>query len=44
MIKTERLSIRLIAEDDWNALKDIWVDFSQSPYAQYDVPHTIDDI
>lgn len=44
MIKTERLSIRFVKEDDWKALKDIWVDFSQSPYAQYDAPHTIDDI
>ncbi len=43
MIKTERLSIRFVAEDDWKAVIDIWKDFSRSPYAQYDVPHVIDE-
>lgn len=39
MLKTERLIIRRIAEDDWRAVKAIWESEKQSPYAQYDRPN-----
>lgn len=42
-IKTDRLVIRYIREDDWKSIGDIWRDFSSSPFAQYDVPHDFDD-
>lgn len=41
-LKTERLMIRRIAEDDWESLQRIWKDFSFSEYAQYDTPHDTD--
>lgn len=43
-LQTDRLTIRRIQADDWASIRDIWVDFSASPYAQYDKPHlTVDD-
>ena len=39
LLKTERLTIRRIAEDDWKSLLVIWKDFSSSDFAQYDIPH-----
>ena len=42
-LKTERLVIRRIVEDDWRAIRDIWQDFNMSPYAQYDMPHCTED-
>lgn len=41
-LKTDRLTIRRIAEDDWKSLQRIWKDFSSSEYAQYDKPHDTD--
>lgn len=38
-LKTERLTIRRVIEDDWKGLQRIWKDFSTSEYAQYDIPH-----
>lgn len=38
ILKTERLIIRRITEDDWKAVKAIWEDQKQSRYAQYDKP------
>ena len=39
-LKTQRLNIRFIEENDWKSLMRIWDDFSHSQYAKYDVPHT----
>ena len=39
ILKTERLTIRYIVADDWKSIRDIWVDFNSSEYAQYDTPH-----
>ena len=43
LLKTERLTIRHIVADDWKSIKEIWVDFNASEYAQYDMPHITDD-
>ena len=43
MIKTERLTIRHIVADDWKMIKEIWVDFNDSAFSQYDMPHITDD-
>lgn len=42
-LKTERLTIRHIVADDWKSIRDIWVDFNSSEYAQYDTPHITED-
>lgn len=42
-IRTERLTLRRIAESDWPAVKAIWDSFRPSPYAQYDKPHPTDE-
>lgn len=42
-LKTERLTIRHIVADDWKRIRDIWVDFNSSEYAQYDTPHITED-
>lgn len=43
LLKTERLTIRPIVAEDWKSVRDIWVDFHGSAYAQYDKPHCTDD-
>ena len=43
LLKTERLAIRHIVADDWKSIRDIWVDFNSSEYAQYDTPHITED-
>ena len=43
LLKTERLTIRHIVSDDWKSIRDIWVDFNSSEYAQYDTPHITED-
>lgn len=43
LLKTNRLTIRHITADDWNSVKDIWLDFNAAPLAQYDKPHNTDD-
>ena len=43
MIRTERLTIRRICEDDWKAVQALWADAAGSPYAQYDRPNDPDD-
>lgn len=42
-LTTERLVIRPVKLDDWKSLKEIWIDFTASKYAQYDMPHATDD-
>ena len=39
LLKTERLAIRHVVADDWENIRDIWVDFNSSEYAPYDTPH-----
>ncbi len=39
---TDRLLIRPIEATDWPAVRNIWVDFTASPFAQYDKPHNTD--
>ena len=41
---TSRLTIRNLCPDDWKVIKEIWQDFDKSSYAQYDVPHSNNDI
>ena len=43
LLKTERLNIRRVVAHDWKSIRDIWVDFNASEYAQYDMPHITDD-
>lgn len=43
LLKTERLIIRHVTEDDWRSIKDIWENFNSSEFAQYDMPHNTDD-
>lgn len=43
LLKTERLNIRKIVEDDWRSVQRIWEDFNRSEYAQYDKPHVTDE-
>lgn len=42
-LKTKRLTIRRVTEEDWKGLQHIWKDFSNSEYAQYDIPHVTAD-
>lgn len=39
LLKTERLTIRHIIADDWESIKEIWVDFNAAAFSQYDKPH-----
>lgn len=43
-LKTERLTIRHIVSNDWKSIRDIWIDFNASEYAQYDTPHITEDV
>lgn len=43
LLTTDRLNIRPVELDDWKRLKEIWIDFTSSKYAQYDTPHATDD-
>ena len=43
LLKTERLTVRRVAADDWKSIRDIWVDFNSSNYSQYDTPHNTED-
>ena len=42
LLKTERLIIRHIEPNDWKSIKEIWTDFNNSPFSQYDMPHNTD--
>lgn len=39
MIRTHRLGLRRVRKEDWQQIREIWVDFNKSAYAQYDCPH-----
>lgn len=43
LLKTERLTIRPIVEEDWKSIQEIWEDFNRSPFSQYDKPHNTND-
>lgn len=43
LLKTERLCIRYIVEEDWKRIKEIWEDFNVSDFAQYDRFNNTDD-
>ena len=43
LLKTDRLTIRHIVADDWESIKDIWMDFNATALSQYDKPHDTDD-
>lgn len=43
LLKTERLTIRHIVADDWESIKEIWVDFNAAAFSQYDKPHNTED-
>lgn len=43
VINTERLKVRFIENDDWKQIQEIWNDFNDSDYVQYDKPHNTDD-
>lgn len=43
LLKTDRLTIRKIVADDWESIKEIWLDFNAAPLSQYDKPHNTDD-
>lgn len=39
LIKTNRLVIRPIVQNDWQSMQAIWADFNTSSFARYDMPH-----
>ena len=43
ILKTPRLNIRFIKPGDWESLIEIWKDFNESEFSQYDVPHSLDE-
>ncbi len=43
LLKTERLTVRRVNAEDWRSIRDIWIDFSKSDFAQYDRPHMTED-
>ena len=43
VLKTQRLTIRPVTADDWKSIKEIWIDFHNSAFSQYDRPHDTDD-
>ena len=43
ILKTPRLNIRFIKTGDWESLIEIWKDFNESEFSQYDVPHSLDE-
>lgn len=43
LLKTERLTIRHITENDWKSIKEIWENLNASEFAQYDMPHNVED-
>lgn len=40
LLKTERLTIRHITAEDWESIKELWMDFNASPFSRYDIPHS----
>ena len=42
-IKTERLIIRRVCENDRESIKEIWKDFNSSEFSKYDRPHSTKD-
>ncbi|MBQ8954770.1 MAG: GNAT family N-acetyltransferase [Clostridia bacterium] len=42
-IRTERLLLRAVTEEDWRDLQAIWVSVNGTPYARYDRPQPTSD-
>lgn len=42
-IKSDRLTIRRIQADDWQDIKEIWMDQKASAYGKYDQPNDTED-
>lgn len=40
LLQTDRLTVRPVEASDWKAMQAIWLDFSKSPYACFDCPHS----
>ena len=43
LLKTKRLTVRSITQNDWKSVKNILEDFNLGKYARYDVPQSTDD-
>ena len=43
LLQTDRLTVRPVEASDWKAMKAIWLDFSKSPYACFDCPHSTEE-
>lgn len=43
LLKTERLTIRYIIEEDWPSIRNLWENFNASQYSQYDHPHNTEE-
>ena len=43
LLQTDRLTVRPVEASDWKAMQAIWLDFSKSPYACFDRPHSTED-
>jgi len=43
LLRTQRLTIRCIVSEDWESIKQIWMNFHESAFSQYDKPHNTDD-
>ena len=42
-LQTQRTTLRRVRYEDWQALMEVWKDFSASPYVFYDKPHPTDE-
>lgn len=43
LLQTDRLTVRPVEASDWKAMQAIWLDFSKSPYACFDCPHSTEE-
>lgn len=43
LLQTDRLTVRPVEASDWEAMQAIWLDFSKSPYACFDCPHSTEE-
>ena len=43
LLQTDRLTVRPMEASDWKAMQAIWLDFSKSPYACFDCPHSTEE-
>ena len=43
MIRTERLKVRRVREDDWREIGEIWAETAKTPFARFDSPNDTSD-